>query len=266
VYALSCNPLVPLATMSSCLTYGIYYGCNEGATSCADVEACSGVAREPDAVCAGATGWTCDGDIATRCDGYEPYSVDCGHLGGTCDIFESTEVEEYRFPCKLPTPSTCSPDDPTSYACSGDFSVSCVDGKPYGTDCTAWGTTCIEPTPGEATCSTTSADCTEYSTASCVDNAIEYCDSDGRLGVYDCSPAGATCASGGYCLSPGCTADEADACTEACVDATHAQACVGGAPYVIDCTSYGFTGCIEYTDSTSMTPYVECTMQAATGG
>jgi hypothetical protein len=248
--------------MSGCLTYGLYYDCNEGATSCADVEACSGVAREPTDTCAGASGWRCEGDVAIRCDG-EPYSVDCARLGGTCDLFESTEVTEYRFPCKAPAPSTCSPDDPTSYTCADKYSVSCIDGKSYGTDCTAWGATCIEPTPGYATCSTTKANCDAPETASCVANAVQYCDSDGRLGVYDCGPAGATCAPGAYCLSPGCTTADADACEESCIDETHAQACVGGAPYVIDCTDYGFKACITYTDSTSMTPYVECTMQEA---
>jgi hypothetical protein len=261
VYAMSCNPLVPFTTISSCLTYGLYFACNEGATSCADVEACSGIAREPDSACtSGETGWKCDGDIAVRCDA-PFYSVDCGHLGGTCDLFESTLVEDYRFPCKLEAPSSCSPDDPTSYSCSGSNSVSCVDGKPYGMDCTAWGGDCIESTPGDAGCSTTTADCDDLGTSTCVGNSLHYCDTDGRLGIYDCSPSGATCqVDGGYCLSPGCTADYP--CTESCVDGTHLEACVGGAPYQIDCTAYGFKSCITYTNHpVTMSDYVECSME-----
>jgi hypothetical protein len=264
VYAMSCNPLVPFTTVSSCLTYGLYFDCNEGATSCAEVEACSGVAREPDSACeSGETGWKCEGDVAVRCDA-PFYSIDCARLGGKCDLFESTAVEEFRFPCRLSSPSSCSPEDPTSYTCSGSSTSSCVDGKPYGMDCTVWGGDCVESVPGEAGCTTTTADCDDPGGSTCVDNVLHYCDSDGRLGLYDCGPSGSTCLAdpidGGYCLAPGCTTDYT--CTESCVDGTHLEACVGGAPYRIDCTAYGFKSCITYTDHpVTMGDYVECSMQ-----
>jgi hypothetical protein len=264
VYAMSCNPLVPFTTLSSCLTYGLYLDCNEGATSCAEVEACSGVAREPDSACeSGEMGWKCEGDVAVRCEA-PFYSIDCARLGGKCDLFESTAVEEFRFPCKLASPSSCSPEDPSSYTCSGSSTSSCVDGKPYGMDCTAWGGDCVESVPGEAGCSTTTADCDDPGGSTCVDNVLHYCDSDGRLGIYDCGPSGSTCLAdpidGGYCLAPGCTTDYT--CTESCVDGTHLEACVGGAPYQIDCTAYGFKSCITYKDHpVTMGDYVECSMQ-----
>jgi hypothetical protein len=79
--------------------------------------------------------------------------------------------------------------------------------------------------------------------------------------AFDCSVSGLSCAVGvtdSYCLAPGCTTAQSDACKESCDTTTGtATFCVGGAPYKVDCKTYGFNTCAKYT-STSLGDFVAC--------
>lgn len=265
IYSMSCNPLQPGATMSDCVTYGMVYDCEATAKSCADVAACTGVAREPDSLCGpDEVGWRCEGDVAIRCGAVPVYSVDCGRIASSCDLFESEQKEEL-WPCKLESPASCDENDPTSQTCVGNTYYSCIDGKAYGMDCSVLGLSCVTPLPGQAFCTDrqVACDASKAGVVSCAEDLtrIEVCDPTLRSTIYDCGPAGATChvegTSDGYCLSPGCTADSV--CDEQCIDATHMQICVGSAPYTVDCTDYGFVGCVAYANHpVTGKPYVEC--------
>jgi hypothetical protein len=263
VLADSCSPLERNSTISECVTYGRLVSCEENAVSCEDVNNCQGVKREPAESCsAGETGWKCSGELAIRCDGSAPYSIDCARFGATCDLFApGVDVTAGRMPCKLPSPASCTPDDPDSTTCSGNSIMSCIEGLPYGFSCGTWGLACVEDTPGQAYCTAAPPCDGPLGVVSCVGNSIQVCDTTGRFATYDCTPAGATCSavgtSSGYCLAPGC--DPEAACTEQCLDATQMQICVGGAPFVVDCTSYGFTECHSYIDHpTTGNDYVRC--------
>jgi len=192
------------------------------------------------------------------------YSVDCTRVASSCDLFDSAQ-DDVKWPCKLTTPISCTKDDPNSQTCSGNAYYSCIDGKAYGMDCSVLGYTCITPAPGQSFCTDrlVACDAAQTGVTSCSDDGarVEVCDEAQRSKTYDCGPAGATCHVEGtsdvYCLSPGCTADST--CDEKCLDDGHMQICVGGAPYSVDCTDYGFVGCVEYSNNpTTGKPYVEC--------
>jgi hypothetical protein len=79
--------------------------------------------------------------------------------------------------------------------------------------------------------------------------------------AFDCAVSGLSCAVGvtdSYCLAPGCTTAQSDACKESCDTTTGtATFCVGGAPYKVNCKAYGFNTCAKYT-STSLGAFVSC--------
>ena len=264
VYDLSCNPLVPPVVLSDCINYGLFTSCSEGAQSCDDVITCTGIAREDhDTVCgAGELGWKCDGDIAIRCNESSSFSIDCARYGASCDPFDSGEDLNIR-PCALRTPSPC--DTPSDQSlCAGNVRYQCVDGKAYGADCGVFANVCSEAIPGAAVCTEFRAECDgPFGVVSCSGDAIEVCDTSMGYARYDCAPAGATCAtqgtSNGYCLAPGCTIAEFEACKESCLPDGRMQVCVGGAPYVIDCQDYGFNRCTTYVNHPKTGgDYVEC--------
>jgi len=268
VYSMSCHPLQLSYTLSDCVTYGYVSNCESAAKSCADAEACTGFRREPDSLCrTGEVGWRCDGDVAVRCGASIVYSVDCARIADSCDPFESTQ-DETRWPCKLKSPASCDKDDPTKQTCSGSEYYSCIDGKAYGMDCAVYNYSCLEAAPGQGACSDRPVVCEDdIGVVSCSGDAIQVCDSTHHFGIYDCAPAGATCAlegtSEGYCLSPGCTGETV--CDEKCLDDGSAQICVGSAAYNVDCTAYGFLGCVEYANHpTTGKNYVLCQPAPAT--
>lgn len=264
LYDLSCNPLVPPVVLSDCINFGWFTSCNEGAQSCAEVEACTGVARETrDEVCeAGELGWKCDGNVAIRCNESSSFSIDCARFGATCDLFDSGEDLNIR-PCALRTPASCDTAEGESL-CAANVRYQCVDGKAYGADCGVFGNVCTEAVAGAAICGEYRTDCAgPFGVVSCSGDAIEVCDTSMQFARYDCAPAGATCqvqgTSNGYCLSPGCTVDDFEACVESCLPDGRLQVCVGGAPYAINCRDYGFDRCITYVNHPKTGgDYVEC--------
>jgi hypothetical protein len=252
VYDLSCDPLVPPSTMSDCITFGPFYACAIIPASCADARTCKARGYASPSACEPLeSGWKCAGDVAIRCGSGTPYSIDCNALGATCSLIGSGLVEEGFWPCALTTPIDCGTASPTDWKCAGDTRYRCVGGKAYGHDCFTWGQSCVEAEAGKAYCSTGNSTCTTPQ-FSCEAGALHLCDIDKRFGIYDCALSNTTCATDGstvgYCLAPGCSKEQYNSCTESCLADGTARVCVGGSPYVIDCTEYGFSRCAEYED------------------
>jgi hypothetical protein len=234
-----------------------------GASTCGELGACLGRRESSDLCDPDDRGWYCVGSSALRCTEFGGYTIECDRFGARCDLFDSTvDVEESRWPCALTSPTTCN-ESSSAFHCSGTRVYNCIDGKPYGLDCARFNQVCVE-TQDIAGCSERITPCSDEPLgASCKGDVVHICDATSRLGLYDCAPAGSTCATDGtqtgYCVAPGCTPDDVDACGERCVDDYVMEVCVGGVPYPIDCRDYGFSRC-EYYDShpTRGVPWVAC--------
>src|SRR4029077_4551769 len=104
--------------------------------------------------------------------------------------------------------------------------------------------TCV-PVTGGAQCQYDGVGaCSDAGSASCSGNTLQKCEPSGQEFDYDCTRAGGSCATDttgtGTCVSPGCAVTST--CAESCSPATGAlTACVGGAPFTVDCTHYGFS-------------------------
>jgi hypothetical protein len=95
-------------------------------------------------------------------------------------------------------------------------------------------------------CSLTSETCSDPGTSSCSGESIDFCNDDGMLFVHECDRNGLTCDdSTADCVADGCSSS---GCTERCVDEHVVEFCVGGAQIQLDCTEYGFAGCVEQSD------------------
>lgn len=245
VMRLSCDPTVPYYSMSDCVSYAYqlanpYEACTYGVESCEDVEECLGRRRVAPASCTEA-GWTCDGDEAIYCDADAPYAIDCATIGTVCDRPES--FPDTGLPPCVVSHDPCTT-EPGAWHCEGNMLYTCVDGVRYGQDCSGIGGTCVEPTPGQATCIDSSTRCTNLGALTCNGNVLTFCSTSGIRSVLDCGTAGLRCEDDGYvdCVAPGCTTDDVANCTEGC-EGTVLRYCVGGSPQRIDCTDYGFVGC-----------------------
>jgi hypothetical protein len=264
IYSLSCDPLAPTDTLSDCIAFGPQYQCNLTAQSCSDVTNCTGHKKEDASIClAGETTWKCSANVAVNCGASPPYSLNCGRTGGTCDVSHTT-TDASVWPCRLSTPATCT-DAAGAFICSSGNSYQCVGGKPYGQGCTSKGT-CVQYDPTSGYCTDRTTTCpagSQVGNVSCLNNSIQICDTGNRFASYDCAPSGGTCGVTGtslaYCLEPGCTSADNDACAEDCTSSTVASVCVGGAPLAIDCTAYGFKECVKYINHpVTGKDYVEC--------
>lgn len=260
----SCDPLVPVHTISFCITYDTPSSCVKGASTCGEIADCYKRTWEPDSACpANEPGWRCDGDTAVYCGGDRPWSVDCAGLGGTCLLYSSADTDSY-WPCHLSLSELAACTGTAGdTSCSGSKRYTCIGGVSYGVDCAAVGLSCnAGETPGSAYCGSSSSTCASPKTSVCKNNAVQLCGSSGYSFTYSCTAGGGTCTTDGaidwYCPAPGCSPADESSCTESCVDATTMSVCVGGAPYSINCTDYGFAECVTYTDPDGGNDYVAC--------
>jgi hypothetical protein len=278
--AVSCDPLLFPVTVSQCIATDhldthFVTKCLASITSCADYYACEGTRIATLSECAGASSsgmdiGSCNGAVATNCRSTGDGTVfNCAALGGTCTVYHEADYASFMDTgagCQIL--SSCS--DPTdgSVQCSGGSGVyTCV-----ATDTTtnlgmvsescAAGSTCSTSGPAVGCFATTTA-CTAPGTT-CSGGNLTTCEalsSGNEQYTSACSVAGLACtASSGVtaaaCEAPGCANS---GCTESCLDATHLQACIGGAPYVVDCAGLGFNVCS--TGTFSNTEYHYCTYQ-----
>ncbi len=237
------------------------YSCLTTAKTCTDYFACEHTRAATLQECpngapdAGSYG-KCNGSLAITCNGQgKGYVEDCSQnaFGGTC-----TTLGGLLSLCQV-VPS-CNGDG--GQQCSGNTLFFCFQGKGYGWNCRP-----------EEVCGTNNGDtnCFFAQTTTCsapgkttcgANNQVQACADDSQLFVEDCTAMGATCATDdagiGRCVSPGCTPGAAATCSESCASDGHTiNTCVGGAPYTVDCTQYGFNRCAQSKD-TGGTLYTYC--------
>jgi hypothetical protein len=266
VLRVSCDRFDPRASISFCVSenHQLAYTsqtCTIDAESCEDVFACLGRGIVPGDQCGGLSGYMCtpDGQAAVFCssDGSLSAFTDCLTFGGTCAMVTRTDGVLVSA-CSV---GPCSEPDGT-IGCLGEASYSCQGGNAIGRLCSNFGSTC-SPTainaefgedcyhPGEA--------CTTFG-ATCVGDQIEFCDGE-SLHYLDCGSVGLTCQPsadfGGLCVAPGCTQTDVTSCSESC-DESVLTFCYGGAPYVVDCTDYGFNTCALVENSPNLGTFAYC--------
>jgi hypothetical protein len=259
----SCDPLLPSQSLSNCLDFGPPTPCLARATSCAQVVACTGAQYETPSPCLGSSGWECAGTRAVNCGVSRVYSIDCAFSGGSCDV-TSLDIDANAWPCSPNAlPATCSDAD-TQTHCSGTVAYRCLGGRRYGQECTAYGgSICVEPSPGGAYCTLPAATCSPAGNITCNGSTMTICYDSGVVGTYECSVNGGQCqlasSTEAFCVTPGCTLGDAQACRESCdTDGVTLNLCVGGAAYRTSCAAFGFSQCVSYTHATLGQTVVYC--------
>jgi hypothetical protein len=276
----SCTPGGFNFTLSDCIQNDALhaipiFGCLVGATSCAQVQACTGNNLATAAECPSiSTPAFCnDAGAAVNCNSnyYAAGIRDCKVLGGTCGVY-TVDGGLPIADCNLGV--ACSdPTDPNASYCTsmGNDWYSCINGKAYGQNCGPNATCVADPVNG-TTCYFKNPSCNYggSDTYTCgANNTVDLCtQSDlnatgGGLIPFNCSSAGLTCADNAdgqgtaECLAPGCTGNDVANCSEQC-SGTMAKVCLGGAPYEIDCSKIpGFTTCASLTDGAGNS-YIAC--------
>jgi hypothetical protein len=136
--------------------------------------------------------------------------------------------------------------------CYSEWAYKCTNGVPYGEHCpTSAGSTCFVAADGGGYCPTAGTPCSPPDTYSCSGSSVVACYESGNQASYDCSVNAATCSESDsgtiYCLSPGCTVQDSESCTESCgTDGVTLQLCVGGAPFQVNCAEHGYGNCATY--------------------
>lgn len=276
----TCDPLFFPVTVSQCIAtdyLDTHFAtkCLASITSCDDYYACEGTRIATLSECAGSSTsgmdiGSCNGSVATSCLTTGDGTVsNCAALGGTCTVFHESDYASFMDTgagCEIL--SSCSdPTDGSVHCSAGNAVYSCV-----ATDTTtnlgivdescAPGSSC-STSSGVVGCFATTTACTAPGT-SCSGGNLTTCEalsSGNEQYTSACSVAGLACTpstgvTAASCELPGCATS---GCTESCLDATHLQACIGGAPYVVDCAGLGFAACTSGTFSN--TDYHYCTYQ-----
>jgi hypothetical protein len=256
MFRIACDPYLPPYNMSECVSLAWQdaspaESCTFGAETCAEVDACIGRRYEPASSCEGESGWICDedGGRAINCTDDGGYSVDCALFGATCAPHAST-ADPTAYACQTSSPPTCPADaEEGEYFCEGTQRFTCIGGEPYGVDCAETSSDCVEFSPGSAYCTDRTDTCDDPNSIHCDGDAIQICDQNGYAARFDCSSEGLTCdvdsdSENITCLAASC--ETTAACKEECLDdGVRMRFCAGGEPYFLNCTDYGFDGCLE---------------------
>lgn len=267
VLRFSCDPILPYYTMSDCVSYAYQLTnaqeqCTYQARNCEDIEYCLGRHMVDPVSCEHASGWSCYGGNAVLCGDYS-YSISCTLAGESCYSPAGFPTQGGTAPCLADT-NPCY-DPPGEYHCDGSILYECIEGLRYGRDCAVGGSTCVEKTPGLATCIDSVTSCSDIGAFGCDGNVLTYCGPFGLSSLLDCGVAGLSCvATDTYadCVAPGCTLQDVGDCTESC-DGTELKYCVGGAQASLDCVDFGFTTC-EVTTNAGL-PMAFCSGRATPG-
>lgn len=245
----SCDPAFPPFNVSDCVTYSWQLAstreaCGYKAESCDDIEDCTGRETIDGQVqaCEATPGvWICEDQEAIFCGDY-PYKENCAALNADC-----LGGGDRLTGCTPRSEPDCSDKAEGASYCSGNDLYTCSDGVAYGWSCAAGGTGCVESTPGLAYCNPFATECENASSATCADDALEFCFDTGYFGKFDCAASDLNCqtvgSSVGYCLADGCDTDAE--CEEGCLDDETMQLCIGGAKVELDCLEFGFDGCYD---------------------
>ena len=268
MYLYGCHPWLPNQRISECVTYDVpelftYWSASLGAKTCADIQAARGVSWARSGDCPSDTSPShCDGSRAISCGKFavnHGIVTDCKVGGGVCTTYTAGDGKSYAD-CQVGS-GTCSG---TTDGCDGNNYYSCIGGKKIGTECDKLNSDC-ETRSGSTSCYFRAPKCATPG-ADCDGTVLVDC-SDGHELRYDCGGAGLGCktiktadSSTVYCLAPSCGADEIQTCEESCdEDGEHANICVGGSPFKVDCVALGFKRCKQYSASKSIDrPYILC--------
>jgi len=283
---LGCNPLYPDVTLSGCITYntpGAFpsNACVASATACTGttgIQSCIG-AGYTSTECSGRTdGVYCIANKAVHCDSTMTtggWFLDCTKRGGTCQTYVDPDTSTPTAAC-LVKPS-CTESSGSLWCTTGTASTTddpiyeCVNGVGFGRYCSNFGDECFDTGLGAGCYHSSGTYCvppsdpmgvgTTPTNPACSTATATACADNYRTMSFNCATSGLGCtvgATAAYCLAPGCTTAQADACQESC-DTTSATVtvCVGGASYKINCKSYGFNTCGSYTSST-LGNFVSC--------
>ncbi len=267
VLSVSCDPLLFPVTLSSCITRNELqstgtFACLSTISDCTGFYNCQGGRFATLTECPGFDSF-CDttNNVAVDCSEavvFPGQALNCTKSGGTCATF-TDDSGFSRADCVV-VPSCTVPDGGAPECTANNKDFSCIDGVGYGTDCTAVSATCSSAGAAGTACYPDGTACSTPGVSSCSGNTLVSCDVTSQGFNFDCTRAGGTCVQGGAagtagCVSPGCTL--ASRCTESC-DGDHTlSVCVGGAPFAIDCTQYGFTSCGPFPADPS-SPNVYC--------
>jgi hypothetical protein len=276
VLAVSCDPLFFDVTVSDCITNDFLdtypTKCLASIKSCDDYYACMGSRVATLAECQGASNadhdtGSCNGQTATNCYGSGDGIIsNCATLGGTCTVYEETDFADLgniAAGCEI---ASCT-DSTDGIYCGGTSQVYTCEGTDTGPDLGISRQTC----PAGSACQTSSAGGQCFKTTSscatpgtsCTNGELTTCialPSGNQQYTSNCSVAGLACSTdvsgNSACTAMGC----ANAgCTESCMGKS-LQACIGGAPYVIDCGALGFNTCDSGTNIIG-TAYAYCAYQ-----
>jgi hypothetical protein len=270
VYAESCfNGCVDF-TMSDCISQSYLSSvsalqCQASITSCAQYQACTGINIPNTTQCPTSNSTArCSGTLAINC-GADSNLLngiqDCSVTGGTCNTYlDPAGLNAKAAGCELPnatTPYSCTNTDGLLHCGTHNELYTCVNGKEYGQLC---GTeaTCFN----DAVCAPKGTACTANGTYTCASASTATWCEDNATYSLDCGNLGFGCkvdsaSSKADCVAPGCSTTDYNNCTEACVSTTKANLCIGGVPYEIDCTNYGFNSCADSSNG-GVCSYVYC--------
>jgi len=205
-------------------------------SDCTASRACIGFAFEVVSVCTE----RCDGNTVVECDGNAEFRGDCsGPLGTGSTCF----IDNFGRPaCGV---ATCTAE---SHTCDGTVAQECdADAGLLGEiDCADRNLECAN---GVCTSPGGGAACTAGTATHCSGAAVESC-SNSVAALYDCPThiTGSTCVAittpfaDAYCgFGTACVPDKG---TETCTGNT-INFCAAGVPGSVDCTSLGFTQCLN---------------------
>jgi hypothetical protein len=248
VLAISCDPFVFPVSLSDCISNDVLratgsYACLSTISDCTGWYNCQGDRFATINECPGFASF-CDGNnVAFDCsDGSPGLVTDCTKQGGTCATYTDSNALVHADCVVVPT---CTNVDGGVQCSSNNQAIACIGGAGFGLNCTAVDSTCqAEDFVGQS-CLPNGTACTTPGTSSCSGaTSLSTCTANDQGFTYDCSRAGGSCTTGdggAGCVAPGCSL--ASNCTESC-DGDHTlSVCVGGAPFTVDCTEYGFTSC-----------------------
>jgi len=265
VQQVSCDPNVPPFDISYCIAMDPLSSCLRNIQTCDDFTACTGRRYGASNACsAGETGWKCSSPtLAVFCPSSgSQFSVDCSKLGAVCNAYTQGGGTGY-WPCRVDPATSCSDTDPSLWHCSGNFNYHCLDGIQYGEQCdrAEYSRTCVEQTAGKAFCTLGTSTCASPKTFACSGNVAVSCSAYGYSYQSDCSRGGGTCDKAATTFGTVCGAQSGcpgstGSCFEQCVGDSVMSVCVHGAPYQIDCKSYGYSTCKKWTDPKDSTNFL----------
>jgi hypothetical protein len=267
-FAVSCDPYLFPISLSSCISQNALraapsFACLSTITSCTGTTnsyySCEGARYATTSECPG---------FNSNCDTINNVAIDCNFttISGIVTDCSRTPLAGCQIYADSGTSSNadCLVVNPCSAAdggiqCSGNNRYGCVPvddgGVGVGRNC---GTATCTASANNAVCQFNgTGTCTDAGTTACSGNTLQVCNSDGQAFNYDCTRAGGVCATDNAarssCVAPGCSLNST--CTESCNQTTNSlTVCIGGAPFTVSCTQYGFSSC--GTDTT--TGYVYC--------